>query len=64
MKNMHRGVTAVIDGCLRNFRLGTVKELELTANFLDPIFSPLFHDPGKNKQFIWLNRQEENELKT
>ncbi|KAI9355210.1 hypothetical protein BD770DRAFT_125741 [Pilaira anomala] len=42
---------------LTNFeRLETIGELELTTNFLDPIFSP----PTINKHFIWLNRQDEN----
>lgn len=46
---------------LRNFeRLEAIGELELTTNFLDPIFSSLFHDPAINKHFIWLNRQTEN----
>ena len=38
---------------LPNFeRLEAIGELELTTNFLDPIFSPLFHDPTINKHFI------------
>ncbi|KAI7887290.1 uncharacterized protein EV154DRAFT_15267 [Mucor mucedo] len=46
---------------LPNFeRLEAIGELELTTNFLDPIFSPLFHHPAANKHFIWLNRQDEN----
>lgn len=46
---------------LPNFeRLETIGELELTTNFLDPVFSPLFHHPTINKHFIWLNRQDEN----
>ncbi|GAA5796739.1 hypothetical protein HPULCUR_002114 [Helicostylum pulchrum] len=46
---------------LPNFeRLEAIGELELTTNFLDPIFSALFHDPAINKHFIWLNRQDEN----
>ncbi|KAI7887291.1 uncharacterized protein EV154DRAFT_389207, partial [Mucor mucedo] len=39
---------------LPNFeRLEAIGELELTTNFLDPIFSPLFHHPAANKHFIW-----------
>ncbi|KAI8890562.1 hypothetical protein K501DRAFT_328517 [Backusella circina FSU 941] len=46
---------------LPNFeKLETIGELELTTNFLDLIFSPLFHHPTINKHFIWLNRQDEN----
>lgn len=46
---------------LPNFEiLEAIGELELTTNFLDPIFSPLFHNPTVNKHFIWLNRQDEN----
>lgn len=41
-------------------RCNRIGELELTTNFLDPIFSLLFHHPTINKHFIWLNRQDEN----
>lgn len=31
-----------------------VGEAELTGSYLDPIISPLFHDPENNRQFRWL----------
>ncbi|KAG1137510.1 hypothetical protein G6F38_011255 [Rhizopus arrhizus] len=33
-----------------------IEEQELIVNYADPIFSPLLHDPGHGKLFIWLNR--------
>ncbi|GAA5811499.1 hypothetical protein MFLAVUS_004936 [Mucor flavus] len=54
-------VVSKLSSKLPNFeRPEAIRELELTTNFLDPIFSPLFHDPTINKHFIWLNRQVEN----
>ncbi|KAI7895865.1 uncharacterized protein EV154DRAFT_494002 [Mucor mucedo] len=48
---------------LPNFeRLRPVGEMELTVNFLDPILSPIFHCPDKNKHLMWLNRKDENTL--
>ncbi|CEP09290.1 hypothetical protein [Parasitella parasitica] len=37
-----------------------ISEMELTTNYLDPVLSPLFHNPENNKHLIWLNRMEEN----
>lgn len=34
-------------------RVGAVGEMELTTNFLDPVFSPLFHQPQQNRHFLW-----------
>ncbi|KAG0732824.1 hypothetical protein G6F16_013861 [Rhizopus arrhizus] len=34
--------------------------MELIVSFLDPILSPIFHRPDKNKLFVWLNRQDES----
>ncbi|KAG2189685.1 hypothetical protein INT46_007501 [Mucor plumbeus] len=33
-----------------------IEEQELIVNYTDPIISPLLHDPGHDKLFIWLNR--------
>jgi hypothetical protein len=30
-----------------------IEEQELIVNYADPIFSPLLHDPGHGKLFIW-----------
>ncbi|KAG1047249.1 hypothetical protein G6F43_010293 [Rhizopus delemar] len=37
-----------------------ISEMELTTNYLDPVLSPIFHNPEKNKHLLWLNRKEEN----
>ncbi|KAI9334334.1 hypothetical protein BD770DRAFT_19056 [Pilaira anomala] len=34
--------------------------MELTANYLDPVLSPIFHSPENNKHLLWLNRKEDN----
>ncbi|KAG1441163.1 hypothetical protein G6F56_011608 [Rhizopus delemar] len=41
-------------------RLSHVGEMELIVNFLDPILSPIYHRPDKNKLLVWLNRQDDN----
>ncbi|KAI9474074.1 MAG: hypothetical protein EXX96DRAFT_580495 [Benjaminiella poitrasii] len=33
-----------------------IEEQELIVSYTDPIISPLLHDPGHDKLFIWLNR--------
>lgn len=30
-----------------------ISEMELTANYLDPVLSPVFHSPENNKHLIW-----------
>ncbi|KAG1582409.1 hypothetical protein G6F48_009178 [Rhizopus delemar] len=37
-----------------------VGEMELITNFLDPVFSPVFHSPQKKIALKWLNRNETN----
>ncbi|CAO3666577.1 unnamed protein product [Rhizopus stolonifer] len=37
-----------------------IGEMELTTNYLDPVLSPIFHNPERNKHLLWLNRKEEN----
>ncbi|KAI9243689.1 hypothetical protein BY458DRAFT_591557 [Sporodiniella umbellata] len=46
---------------LPNFRkTEEISEMELITNYLDPVLSPIFHNPEKNKHLLWLNRKEEN----
>ncbi|KAI8330861.1 hypothetical protein BC941DRAFT_383192 [Chlamydoabsidia padenii] len=35
-------------------------EQQLITNFIDPILSPLFHQPDHNRTFYWLNRTVED----
>ncbi|KAI8146763.1 hypothetical protein BJV82DRAFT_665720 [Fennellomyces sp. T-0311] len=34
-----------------------IAETELITNYLDPILSPMFHDPDSNRLFRWLNQK-------
>lgn len=46
---------------LPNFeRLDSIGELELMTTYVDPIMTPLFHEPDSHKHFIWSNKQDEN----
>ncbi|KAI9489606.1 hypothetical protein BDB00DRAFT_842195 [Zychaea mexicana] len=40
-----------------------VKETELITNYLDPVISPMFHDPDNNRLFRWLNQKNNADTK-
>ncbi|GAA5805908.1 hypothetical protein HPULCUR_011434 [Helicostylum pulchrum] len=41
-------------------KIEQVGEMGLTTKYLDPIFSPMFHQPEIDRHFVWTNRKDQN----
>ncbi|KAI9262843.1 hypothetical protein EDC94DRAFT_659154 [Helicostylum pulchrum] len=41
-------------------KIEQVGEMGLTTKYLDPIFSPMFHQPEIDIHFVWMNRKDQN----
>ncbi|KAI7855260.1 hypothetical protein BDC45DRAFT_506983 [Circinella umbellata] len=66
MKNADKGDRAVLRAMnnliskLPSYKTSqTIGETELVTNYLDPLLSPMFHDPHNRRLFRWLNRKED-----